>query len=119
MRSDEQIERAMRREARDREKRDRRTPPALRPYWMRRDLRDRLANACGWICRYCGDPVDVKAMNGTKLATIDHRVPLSRGGTWKRNNLVIACQACNSAKGGMTEEEYLAKRAAAAAAEVG
>ena len=30
--------------------------------------------------------------------TIDHIVPLSRGGTNEMNNLVLACKSCNSAK---------------------
>jgi 5-methylcytosine-specific restriction endonuclease McrA len=48
--------------------------------------------------------------------TIEHRVPLSRGGTNWPANLAPACKSCNSAKGFKTEREYrrrLAHRQAA------
>lgn len=37
---------------------------------------------------------------------IDHKVPLSRGGTHQKKNLCRACPRCNMAKGVMTEEEF-------------
>jgi len=44
-------------------------------------------------CSYCGSP----ATRGNDL-TIDHIVPLSRGGTNRRENLTVACFRCNRAK---------------------
>ena len=44
----------------------------------------------GNCCAYCG---------GNKRMTIDHVVPLSRGGEHDITNIVPACQSCNSAKG--------------------
>ena len=44
-------------------------------------------------CTYCGSP----ATRGNDL-TIDHVVPLSRGGTNRRDNLTVACRRCNSRK---------------------
>lgn len=41
-------------------------------------------------------------------ATFDHIIPLSRGGYDKGRNGVIACLACNQAKGAMTGEEFKA-----------
>lgn len=41
-------------------------------------------------CRYCGS---------TTGLTIDHVVPLSKGGKWVWENLVTACTKCNSKKG--------------------
>lgn len=38
--------------------------------------------------------------------TLEHKVPLSKGGTNEYNNLAIACRHCNSMKGILTEEEY-------------
>ena len=38
--------------------------------------------------------------------SLEHKIPLSRDGTNKYNNLAIACQKCNSSKGKKTEEEY-------------
>jgi 5-methylcytosine-specific restriction endonuclease McrA len=37
---------------------------------------------------------------------LEHRIPLSRNGTNKYNNLAIACQQCNCKKHAKTEEEY-------------
>lgn len=40
------------------------------------------------FCAYCGAPAD----------TVDHIVPLSRGGTDDPSNLRSACRACNTRK---------------------
>ncbi|MBA0787310.1 hypothetical protein Gotri_027005, partial [Gossypium trilobum] len=37
--------------------------------------------------------------------TIDHVLPVARGGEWKWENLVTACAKCNSKKGQKTLEE--------------
>lgn len=44
------------------------------------------------ICCYCG-----KRFSPDKL-TMDHVVPLSRGGKSTKNNLVTACKECNNRK---------------------
>lgn len=33
------------------------------------------------------------------IATLDHVIPLSRGGTWRIENLTILCGKCNYTKG--------------------
>jgi hypothetical protein len=45
-----------------------------------------------WLpkCRYCGSKQNL---------TIDHVVPLSKGGKWVWENLVAACTKCNGKKG--------------------
>jgi 5-methylcytosine-specific restriction endonuclease McrA len=71
--------------------------------WWRRRL---AAGRCG----YCGRPTPPRAL------TMDHRVPLARGGRSVRANLVTACKACNSAKASLLPlewEAYLARLAAA------
>lgn len=50
----------------------------------------------GGKCVYCGS---------TDLLCLDHLVPLSKGGDNEKDNLVIACKACNSGKGGRMIEE--------------
>lgn len=54
------------------------------------------------ICQICGRPVDGNAIkNGhiTKMyPTVDHIVPLSKGGTHTWNNVQLAHMACNSGK---------------------
>ncbi len=42
--------------------------------------------------------------------TIDHRQPLSRGGSRAKHNEVPACRDCNGRKACLTEEEYLRLR---------
>ncbi len=44
------------------------------------------------ICHYCGQAV------GRRQLTMDHVVPLSRGGKSRKGNLVPACKTCNSKK---------------------
>jgi 5-methylcytosine-specific restriction protein A len=44
------------------------------------------------ICHYCEKKVNPKAL------TMDHLVPLARGGLTVKNNLVPACKECNAKK---------------------
>ena len=44
------------------------------------------------ICHYCNRKVAVKEL------TMDHVIPLSRGGRSSKGNLVPCCKACNTAK---------------------
>lgn len=39
-------------------------------------------------------------------ATVDHVVPLSKGGGNGRDNLVLSCRHCNSLKGDMMPDEW-------------
>ncbi|KAL6336944.1 hypothetical protein AAG906_036258 [Vitis piasezkii] len=49
-----------------------------------------------FTCQYCS--------SGENL-TVDHVLPIARGGEWKWENLVTACAKCNSKKGQKTLEE--------------
>ena len=40
---------------------------------------------------------------------VDHRIPLSRGGTNAIDNVLPACRTCNTQKGQMTETEFRAR----------
>ena len=51
-------------------------------------------------CCYCG--VKLTSTN----VQMDHAMPHSRGGSNDFNNLVLACKACNQAKGNMSYPEY-------------
>lgn len=53
------------------------------------------------ICSYCGKPTE------KRLRTIDHIMPLVRGGRHTAGNLTMACFACNSSKSGRHPEEFL------------
>jgi len=52
-----------------------------------------------WRCQYCGDRFL------THQLTFDHVVPRSRGGQTVWENIVMACQVCNSHKGNRTPAE--------------
>ncbi len=57
-------------------------------------------------CHYCGARVPAKEL------TLDHIVPLVRGGHSTRGNCVPACKECNSKKQSLLPiewEEYLAR----------
>ncbi|KAJ4979986.1 hypothetical protein NE237_010766 [Protea cynaroides] len=49
-----------------------------------------------FACQYC---------SSRESLTIDHVLPISRGGEWEWENLVTACAKCNSRKGQKTLEE--------------
>ncbi len=53
----------------------------------------------GGLCQYCGRPP------GAGRGTVDHVLPVSRGGRNVWDNVVLACSACNRRKGGRTPEE--------------
>lgn len=50
-------------------------------------------------CAYCEQPMRLSE------STIDHLVPLSRGGTWRHYNLRLVCSACNSCKGDLLPDD--------------
>ena len=49
------------------------------------------------LCTYCGEPAD----------TIDHIVPIIKGGDSSRENLTPACRPCNRKKSSMSVEAFL------------
>jgi 5-methylcytosine-specific restriction endonuclease McrA len=51
-------------------------------------------------CSYCGRKLRFKQ------ATVDHIIPLSRGGKTCYDNLCIACQRCNNLKGDLPMEAF-------------
>ena len=53
-------------------------------------------------CRYCG-----RKLSRTQQ-TLDHVVPLCRGGADELANLVLACQQCNTIKADRTPAEWAA-----------
>lgn len=50
-------------------------------------------------CQYCGKKVSEKKL------TVDHVVPLSRGGRHEWENVVAACSSCNNRKGNKALEK--------------
>lgn len=52
----------------------------------------------GWACVYCGKPLIKDTRHPDTVPTIDHVVPISRGGAHIIENCVTSCQSCNSKK---------------------
>jgi hypothetical protein len=63
-------------------------------------LRLEVLERDGYLCQYCWSPVT------NETAEIDHRTPVSRGGSGSLENLATTCHGCNWAKGTRTAEEY-------------
>ena len=53
----------------------------------------------GWECQYCGDAFPTHSL------TFDHVMPRSRGGRTSWDNIVTACQDCNTRKGNRTVKQ--------------
>ncbi len=70
--------------------------PPRSVWWV---LRQAVLERDDYTCVYCG-------RRGGRL-TLDHVLPVSRGGTSDLSNLVAACVSCNSAKGTKTPQEWL------------
>ncbi len=56
------------------------------------------------ICYYCKESLQPEEVH------IEHKTPISRGGTNSRKNLALACAKCNLSKGRKTEAEFLRYR---------
>lgn len=59
------------------------------------------------LCYFCPHRIAIYPKEGERRATWDHLTPTSRGGTSFYDNLCLACEECNSAKGNLTEAEFL------------
>jgi 5-methylcytosine-specific restriction endonuclease McrA len=75
--------------------REREKARALRKtaWWQRRVQRG--------LCAYCGEKVAPREL------TMDHVVPVARGGRSVRGNVVAACKECNNKKQLLTPAEQL------------
>lgn len=51
-------------------------------------------------CALCGKPVKFSEL------TIDHKVPLDKGGSNDMTNLQLACRRCNLAKSNLMDNEW-------------
>jgi 5-methylcytosine-specific restriction endonuclease McrA len=52
------------------------------------------------VCHYCGHRFPVKEL------TMDHIVPISKGGKSTRGNVAVCCKACNTKKKSMLLMEW-------------
>lgn len=51
------------------------------------------------LCSYCKLPMALDC-------SLDHRVPIARGGSFCRYNLCLCCRRCNSLKGQLNDAEF-------------
>ena len=58
-------------------------------------------------CFYCNTPFFDNTLNSKYH--IDHKIPLSRGGSNDISNIVFACAKCNLSKSTKTAEEFISK----------
>ncbi len=76
--------------------------------------RREIFNRDDWKCQLCGITVIRVNNRGAYRpdgATVDHIIPLSRGGTHTMDNVQAACWACNTSKGDTMPEVYGSIRA--------
>lgn len=61
-------------------------------------------------CVYCGRILaydhPTRGLVPNRYCSIDHLLPVSRGGTDDPRNLVLACSGCNRSKGNRTPDEW-------------
>jgi 5-methylcytosine-specific restriction endonuclease McrA len=69
-----------------------------------------LKRKLGTKCYYCGKEMDFKVGVGRKfnrdMATIEHLIPLAKGGEHTFENTVLACRHCNLSKSAKSESEF-------------
>ena len=70
---------------------------------MKRAMRKVALRDCGQRCVYCASPLDAHT------ATLDHVLPLARGGAHDAENVVVACGPCNRLKGDLLPQEFFAR----------
>ena len=60
-------------------------------------LKEEILERDNYICYYCG-----------KFGkTVDHIIPISKGGEWKEDNLVCCCRKCNTLKADKNKEQFI------------
>lgn len=71
----------------------------------KRAVRSRIFTAQAGRCALCGDPMQMTQPDFYDYATIDHIVPLSKGGEDTARNRQLVCSACNQEKGAQLPAE--------------
>lgn len=60
----------------------------------------------GWVCQICGveTPKSLRGVRVRNAPTLDHIIPLARGGSHTSDNTQCACLRCNTSKGAKLQE---------------
>jgi 5-methylcytosine-specific restriction endonuclease McrA len=64
-------------------------------------LRKAVIDRDGYFCVYCDDDLTDGEIH------LDHIIPESRGGPTSYENLQVTCRKCNTAKGVLSESEFM------------
>jgi 5-methylcytosine-specific restriction endonuclease McrA len=66
---------------------------------------DQIGDRDNWVCQLCGQPVD-SSLSGrcAEGPTVDHILPISKGGLDNLENLQLAHRECNARKGNRVEQ---------------
>ena len=73
--------------------------------------RQEIVERFNGICQACGkEGLSPLSTDDAFLASIDHIVPLSRGGSNDDDNIQLLCLPCNLSKGQMNMEEFMNHR---------
>lgn len=67
--------------------------------------RERIYKNSNYECVYCEKSLE--EMKKDNDYTLDHKIPVIKGGNNDEENLVISCRSCNSRKGTKTYNQYL------------
>jgi len=75
--------------------------------WIRQEKRLAIYMRDGLACAYCSEGVE----EGVRL-TLDHVIPVEKGGSNNSDNLITCCDRCNGAKGERHVAEFIRATAA-------
>lgn len=75
-------------------------PPVLKPGRVSASLRFKILERDHFKCAYCGANPQETSLH------IDHKLPVSDGGTNELSNLITACAECNLGKGAQSVSIY-------------
>lgn len=84
-----------------------RNRPKKRPSMS--STRRALFNKHNGICAYCRRQTEMPRLGchtHNLTATVEHIIPVSRGGGWRGSNITLACSLCNGLKGNMTPHDW-------------
>lgn len=72
-------------------------------------MRRELFNKHSGICAYCRRKTEMPSLIAQAhdlTATVEHIIPVSRGGAMRGTNVTLACHLCNNLKGDMTPHQW-------------
>lgn len=72
----------------------------LTPKLAKKRFREAIYKAWNHQCGYCGEPA----------TSLDHIIPRFKSGSSNRNNLLPACQRCNTSKASDVLQEWFRKQ---------